>query len=394
MKERAIVFYCGMLMSISSFSVDITLPSFGTMARDFGAPFEQVQWTISLYMIGAGFGQLFWGSVSDRFGRRPALGAGLGIFLLGCLVAALSPSITLLLASRILQGLGAAAAIAASRAIIRDRHSGEELARNLALATAIFAIGPILAPLIGAAVGALAGWRFIFLGLAIFAGGLLVVLMRLPETLRTPSPDAMRPRVFLQRVQRLLRHPQSRHFLFLSAVIMSSMLLILAATPRIYEHAFGLTGTTFALYFAFHGFGIIIGQAANRQLIRRVGIVNAMLAGAAVLIVSVLLMLAAIWAGFMSAFVMTALLVLFATSYLILYSNAAAMVLDPHGDIAGFTAAFYGFVSQIGSASIVAVLVVLTGDSVTAFCWTLLAICTLCLFGLLGWRRGGEGGAR
>ncbi len=390
MRERSIVVYCGLLMSISSFSVDITLPSFGTMTRDFGAPFEQVQWTISLYMIGAGIGQLIWGSVSDRFGRRPALAAGLGLFLVGCLVAALSPTIHLLLASRVLQGLGAASAIASSRAIIRDRHSGEELARNLALATAIFAVGPILAPLIGAAVAALSGWRFIFLGLAIFAGGLLVVLPRLPETLRTPSAEATRPRVFLQRAGRLLNHPQSRHFLFLSAIIMSSMLLILAATPRIYEHAFGLTGTAFALYFAFHGFGIIIGQAANRRLIRRIGIVDAMVAGNLVLLLSVLLMLAAIWAGMMNPPVMTALLILYATSYLIVYSNAAAMVLDPHGDIAGFTAAFYGFVSQIGSAAIVAVLVVLTGDSVSAFCWTLLAICTLCLAGLLAWRRGGE----
>jgi DHA1 family bicyclomycin/chloramphenicol resistance-like MFS transporter len=385
-KERWIVAYCGVLMSISSFAVDITLPSFPAMVDDLDAPFELVQWTITSYMIGAGLGQLVWGSMSDRFGRRPALAAGLALFLVGCLGAALASSIELMLACRVLQGLGAASAIVSSRAIIRDRFSGEALARNLALATAIFAVGPIFAPLLGAGVAALAGWRFIFLGLSVFAGGLLIVLVRLPETLPARAPDAMRLAVFLQRSRRLLTHSQSCYFIFLSAAVMASMLLILASTPRIYEHSFGLSGTAFAFYFAFHGLGIVLGQAANRRLIRGVGIVNAMILANLVLVASVSLMLAAIFAGVMSAILMTALITLFATSYLIVYSNAAAMVLDPHGDIAGFTAAFYGFVSQIGSALLVSVLVLLTGESVTGFAAALLAICLVSLGALLYWR--------
>lgn len=386
MKERWIVAYCGVLMSISSFSVDITLPSFPVMVNDLDAPFELVQWTITSYMIGAGLGQLLWGSMSDRFGRRPALAAGLALFLVGCLGAALASSIELMLACRVLQGLGAAAAIVSSRAIIRDRFSGDALARNLALATAIFAVGPIFAPLLGAGVAALAGWRFIFLGLSVFAAGLLVVLVPLPETLRTRAPDAMRLSVFAQRSRRLVAHPQSRYFVLLSAIVMASMLLILASTPRIYEHAFGLSGTTFAVYFAFHGLGIVLGQAANRRLIRSVGIVNAMIAANVVLVVAVVLMLGFIFAGLMNAILMTALITLFATSYLIVYSNAAAMVLDPHGDIAGFTAAFYGFVSQIGSALLVSALVVVTGESVAGFATALLAICLVSLAALLAWR--------
>jgi DHA1 family bicyclomycin/chloramphenicol resistance-like MFS transporter len=376
-------------MSISSFSVDITLPSFPAMVADLGTPFELVQWTITFYMVGAGFGQLFWGSASDRFGRRPILASGLALFLLGCLGAAFASSIELMLACRVLQGLGAAAAIVSSRAIIRDRYSGEELARNLALATAIFAVGPIFAPLLGASVAALAGWRFIFLGLSVFAAGLLVVLVSLPETLRSSAPDALRPQVFWRRTKRLFQHPQSRHFMLLSAVVMASMLFILASTPRIYEHAFGLSGTTFAIYFAFHGLGIVAGQIANRRLIRGIGIVNAMVAANLVLIFAVVLMLAAIATGWMNAFVMTALLTLFATSYLIVYSNSAAMVLDPHGDIAGFAAAFYGFTSQIGSAVIVSILVFVIGESVVGFTMALLAICLVCLGALLLWRARG-----
>lgn len=387
MKERWIVAYCGVLMSISSFAVDITLPSFAVMVADLGTRFELVQWTITSYMIGAGLGQLVWGSASDRFGRRPVLASGLSLFFLGCLGAAFASSIDLLLACRVLQGLGAAAAIVSSRAIIRDRFAGEALARNLALATAIFAVGPIFAPLLGAGVAALAGWRFIFLGLSVFAAGLLVVLVRLPETLRRPAPDALRLRVFVQRTARLFRHPQSRHFMLLSAVVMTSMLFILAATPRIYETAFGLSGTTFAGFFAFHGLGIVVGQAANRRLILGVGIVNAMILAAAVLVGAAAAMLACILAGAIGPYVMTALITLFATSYLVVYSNAAAMVLDPHGDIAGFAASLYGFTSQIGSSVAVSALVWLIGDSMPGFAAALLGICLVTLGALLAWRR-------
>lgn len=386
MSARAIVIYCGLLMSISAFSVDITLPSFSDMVSELGSPFEQVQWTISFYMIGAAFGQLLWGSLSDRYGRRPALGIGLGLFLAGCIVAAVSPTIEMLLASRVLQGFGAAAAIVLSRAIIRDRYSGAELARNLATATAIFAVGPIVAPLVGSVMAAATSWRVIFLVLAGFSAILLVALVRLPETLKARSDDATRPGVFLSRAARLFRHPQSRHFLLLSAVIMASMLLILSAVPRIYETAFGLTGISFAMFFAFHGVGIIIGQFANRALIRTIGIVNSMLVANMVLLVASLLILGFTQAGMINAYLMTALFILFATSYLVVYSNAAAMVLDPHGDIAGFSAALYGFVSQIGAAVIVSVLVVVTGDSIAAFAGALLTICLASMGSLVWWK--------
>jgi DHA1 family bicyclomycin/chloramphenicol resistance-like MFS transporter len=385
--NRTIVVYCGVMMAISAFSVDITLPSFPAIQAGLLAPYELVQWTITIYMGAAGVAQLVWGSASDRFGRKPVLAAGLGIYLVGCLVAALAPDIVVMLVGRALQGVGAAAAIVLSRAIIRDLFSGEELARNMALATAIFAVGPIFAPLLGAAIAAPFGWRAIFGVLAVFACCLLLFLLRTPETVRVLAPDALRPAVFARRTVRLFAHPQSRHFLLLSTIIMSTMLLILASAPRFYGAEFGISGTTFALFFAIHGLGIIVGQTANRRLIPMVGTVRAMLYGNIVLVAAASLMLALSLAGAINAYLMTALLTLFATSYLIVFSNAAAMVLDPHGDIAGFAAAFHGFMSQIGCAVIVSVLVLVTGESVVGFATALLSICLVTLGGVVMWLR-------
>ena len=372
-------------MAISAFSIDIMLPSFPSIQAGLDAPYELVQWTITVYMAAAGIAQLVWGSASDRFGRKPVLATGLGLYLVGCLAAALAPDIVILLGARALQGFGAAAAIVLSRAIIRDLFSGEDLARNLALATAIFSVGPILAPLLGTAIAAAFGWQAIFGVLALFAASLLFFLSRTPETIALRTPDALRLSVFARRTVRLFAHPQSRHFLLLSTVIMAAMLLILAATPRFYEAEFGISGTVFALFFAFHGLGIIVGQTANRRLIPLVGTVKAMLCGNPVLVAAAAALLLLALAGALNAWLTTALLTLFATSYLIVFSNAAAMVLDPHGDIAGFAAAFHGFMSQIGAALIVSALVPFIGGSVAAFAAALLTICAATLAGVVMW---------
>ncbi len=383
---RFLVFYCGLLMSLGAFSVDITLPSIPAMVDGLAAPYALVQWTVTVYMLVSGIGQLFWGAASDRFGRKATVATGLGLYLAGSLVAMAAPTISILLAGRALQGLGAASAMVASRAMIRDVYSGEELARNLALASMFFALGPVVAPLVGALIAEFTSWRSIFAVLSAWSVILIVLLARIPETVPRRSHDALSLAVFAARTGRLVSHPQSRLFLVVSAVIMSSMLLILSSAPRVYEANFGISGIAFALFFAVHGTGIVVGQWLNRRLIRKVGTVRATIAGNAVLIGAMLAMLAVWAAGAMNPFVMSALFVLFATSYLVVYSNAGAMVLDPHGDIAGHATAIFGFTSQMGAALTVSALVVFVGADIGAWAGSILAICLVNLALVAGWQ--------
>lgn len=377
MNQLAIVVYCGVLMSISSFAIDITLPSLPDIVARLDAPYATVQWSITAYLGSAGIAQIVWGPASDRFGRKPVMAAGLSLFLVGCVVAALAPSIGWLLAGRVVQGFGAAAAIVLARAILRDLYSGQELARSLALGMAIFAVGPMLAPLAGAAVGVFFGWRAVFVLLGILGLALLLPLLWMRETLAERSPHAMRPAVMRARIIRLFAHPQSRYFLLLSVPVMAIMVFNLSALPRVYDLSFGVTGVAFALLVALHGVGIVIGQLTNRRLIPIFGTVPAMLAANVVLLVSAGLILAFTLAGWISAYLMTGLLIFFTLGYLVMFSNSAAMVLDPHGDIAGFAAAVFGVVSQIGAALLVTLLVVFAGGSVLAYTLVLLGICSV-----------------
>lgn len=366
-------------MAASAFSIDITLPAFSATAADLQTPYERVQLTVTIYIFALGIGQLFWGSASDRWGRKPALLFGLSIYLAGSVLSIAAPSIDWLLAGRLFQGIGGAAAAVCSRAIIRDLFSGTELARNLALATAVFALGPIVAPLVGAVIAEFSHWRFVFGAMAALGLLLLLLLIRMPETIGERSPDALDPRIMLRRAKRLMVHPQSGYFLALTGIIMSSIVLIISGAPRIFEASFGVTGFLFAFLFALHGLGIVVGQMANRRMITAIGIERSMILASVVLVVATGSIYLCAVTGVLTAVLLSGLLILFATSYLIVYSNAAALVLDPHGDIAGFAASFYGFVGQIVSALIVSGLVYLAGESIEAWSGLLLLICVICL---------------
>ncbi len=386
MSNRLVIVYCGVLTSLAAISIDAMLLAFSAMAADLGATYASVQLTVPVFLFSTGLGQLVAGPVCDRYGRRPVILVGLALFIAGAALSSAAPTIEAMLAGRAAQGLGCAVGPVVGRAIIRDLYSGLDLARNLSIAAAVFAVGPIVAPLIGAALMEFASWRAIF-ALMIVVGCVLwvICLLWLPETIPARQADAMRPKTYARNIATLFSHPVSRFYLLLSGAMMSIVLIILTNAPAIYDVSFGITGTLFAILFALHGFGIIAGQAVNRRLIGRIGILPTIVAANAVLVVITAVMLGMAAAGVMSALSLSLLLVAHATSYLIVYSNANSLTLDPHGSIAGFTSSFFGFVSQVVGAIIAAVVsFFILGDLVAWTAW-LLAI-TVVTFVVLAWR--------
>lgn len=192
MSPGSIVLYCGFLLTVTAFSVDITLPAFGLIAADLGADYGQVQLVVPLFILATGFGQMLAGPLSDRFGRKPVVLGGMALYAAGATICQFAPSIEVLLSGRILQGLGAAAGPVVGRAIIRDLFAGQALARNLALATMIFAFGPIVAPLLGISIMSVGSWRSIFFVITLFGLALLLIgWLALPELI--PSRICWQP---------------------------------------------------------------------------------------------------------------------------------------------------------------------------------------------------------
>lgn len=178
-------------MSLTAFSIDITLPLFSAIATDLGTPIDRIPLMITFYMVSLGVGQFVFGALSDRFGRRSVMLVGMCVYVSGALLAAFADSIGLLTTARAIQGFGAAAPYILSRAIIRDLYQGTELAKKMAIATGIFSVGPMLAPLLGAIVlESDANWRWVFIIMAVFCSCMILSLKFVTETITYKNPNA------------------------------------------------------------------------------------------------------------------------------------------------------------------------------------------------------------
>jgi MFS transporter, DHA1 family, multidrug resistance protein len=385
--RRALIAFCGLLLTVSAFSCDITLPAFWSMQRDLGAEIEWVQAVVPIFLMSQATGQIVFGPVSDRLGRRPVILGGLVLYLVGTVVALAAHSIGTVHIGRAAQGFGSACGIAVGRAVLRDISHGPALAQTMALAMAIFALGPISAPLLGYGLVALGGWRTIFLAMATFAIGLLLVaLLRFKETHPAPDPQALRPRRLLQSFGRILANRQARFFLIIATATQFAIISFVSNGPRFFKSAFGIEGLDFALLFAATGLGIVGGQLANNRLIARLGVLatTRLAAGALVAVAAAIVLLSL--AGALTGTLFAALMLLFNTSLLVVMANTASLVIDPHREIAGFASSAYGFFTQITGSTAAALTLPVFNGALLPWAMSLLGVMTAVFLALLAYR--------
>lgn len=328
------------------------LPAFGMMAAGLNSPIELVQATVPAFSIMLAVSQLIYGPASDRYGRKPTIFVGLAIFLMGTSVIIFAPTIELVLAGRAIQGAGAGVGAVVARAVLRDRYSGTALAGAMAIATGVFALGPIAAPLTGVFLSSLGSWRFIFAAMAIAGSVLLVInIFAFKETIPALSPKALQPAYLAKSLMQILRNPQSRYFLIFASSAYCALLSLVANAPRVYKSSFGVSELEFATLFALTGIGIFVGQRANRVLIPRVGVLNTTKIAAFILFAACSTTLLFQWTGILNKLTFTALMFAFNTSFMVVISNSTAIIIDPHKEIAGLASAFFGFCT-LGAAAI------------------------------------------
>jgi MFS transporter, DHA1 family, multidrug resistance protein len=351
MSRSFIIAFCGLLLAVSALSNDILLPAFWAIEVELATSIERVQAVVPAYLIASGIGQAVFGVASDRFGRRPVIQVGLVLFLAGSLVGMLASSIEVLLAGRAIQGLGGACGVVVARAVLRDCYSGEDLARAMALAVGVFTLGPLVAPLLGVTLIQLGGWRATFAGIVLGGAGLLAAsVLRLRETNAAPDLNAMQPARLAASFARVMRHPQSRFFLAIAAIMQCSIISLIANSPRLYKSGFGIDGATYAMLFALTTTGIAAGQIANNRLIPRLGTQGATRLAACMTAGASALMIALAGTPALTAGLFTSLIFLFTTSFLVIMANASSLILEPHRDIAGFVSSLYGCLTQLAGS--------------------------------------------
>lgn len=341
------VLILGALTAVSPFSIDMYLPAFPKVAADLNTTVPEVALTLTSYFVGLAAGQLFYGPVMDRFGRKRPLYFGLIVYILAAIACGLSPSIQSLIAFRFVQAIGGCGAGVAAFAMVRDLFSPRESAKVLSTLVLILGASPLFAPTIGSLLSVALGWSSLFYTLAI-GGALLflVVLFFLPES-RGPDPDhPLHPIAIGKGYLSIFKHPSFYIYTMAGSIGFSGLFIYLAASPTIFMRIFGVKENVYAYIFASIAAGFVFTSQMNVLLLKRMRSETVLLAAIASLaFVSAVFALSS-YLGFYSVWSVVGLLFLILSCVGLANPNATALAMAPFGAQAGSAAALVGFVQM------------------------------------------------
>lgn len=269
--SRRALYLLAALGTITPLAIDAYLPALPVIADLLGASLQVMESSVSTYMVGLSVGVLVGATVSDRLGRRPSVLAGLALFALCSVALAMTPNAGLFLSLRVVQAFGGGFAFVNIPAIIRDVYEEQDSARALTMVTVIALIAPLVAPLLGATILALAGWRAIFFVLAAYAIVLaLLISLHLPETSRRrgPAPRGSVPAEIRANLTRVFRTPQAVALVVCQAAAFSVLFTFVADATFIYMAHYGLSPFVFAFLFSANIATLIAFNRANKLLLR------------------------------------------------------------------------------------------------------------------------------
>lgn len=345
----------GALSSVGPFAIDMYLPALPAIGADLGSSVTAMQSTITAYFLAFGVAQLVYGPWADQAGRRLPLYVGLAIFFLGSVVCTLAGSAEMLLAGRFVQGLGGAAVMVVPRAIIRDLHTGHEATRLMAAIMLVISVSPMLAPLAGAGLIAVADWRAIFAVLSLGAlASLVMTRFALRETLPPEARQPVRPRALLAAARMLLGHRGFLGLTLLGGFGMASFFVFIASASFVYTEQFGMSPTGFSLAFAVNAIGFFGASQMAAGLGLRFGAVPVVLVAAAGFAASTVALFALALLELASLPVVMAGLFV-ANGFLgLVIPTTMVLALEEHGEHAGLASSLGGTLQMlVGGAMIV-----------------------------------------
>lgn len=349
------LFLLGGLIAIGPLSTDMYLPAFPAMARELGG--GAMEYTLASYFIGLSLGQLFYGPLSDRFGRKGPFMAGLSLYAFASLGCALAGSVEALVAWRFLQALGGCSSMVIVRAVVRDRCDVRQAARTFSLLILVMGVTPLLAPLLGGWMEAHWGWRTIFqLMLAYGLLGLAAIAWGLPETHDTRHEPPLRLGRILADYAGLLASPAFLGYTLVGGLGFAGMFAYIANSPFVLIQLHGVRPEDFGWYFGGIAMGYIATSQINARLLKRaaprrllrLAVWGPAGAGSVLALGGV--------AGWLPLPLVLACFFVYVASMGSIGPNSAAAALATHGQMAGKASALMGAV-QFGLATLAGVLV-------------------------------------
>lgn len=332
-----------LLTAIGPLSIDMYLPSFPLIAQSLGSHPASVQLTLAVFLVGMASGQLVYGPLSDCYGRKPPLYAGLALYIVASIACAKADSLEILMVARFFQALGGSAGVVISRAVIRDRTSVEEGARAFSLIMLVMGAAPILAPLLGGILLPVIGWRglfYVLVAVAVFA--LIAMHVSMQETMPRTVPARARLRGILRDYRELLCDRRMISCAMTGAFNYGGMFSYIAGSPYVFIELFGVAPQHFGWLFGLNAFGFILASQLNARLVMRLGAGRLLRRIIWVPVAAALLALLPILLGVYSLPLLMLSLFVYMSTMGFVAPNAMALALAEQGQRAGAASALIG----------------------------------------------------
>ena len=346
-KQIYLILILGLLTAIGPLSIDMYLPAFPDIAKGLHSSVSSVMLSLSSFFIGISIGQLLYGPLLERFGRKKPLYIGLIIYALSSLACATTITVNALILFRLFQALGGCVGMVAARAMVRDLFSVEDNAKVFSTLMLVVAVSPIIAPTLGGYIAAYFGWRYIF-GILILVILLILtgIYYLLPES-KIPDPGfSLHPRSIFKNYLTILKHPQFAIYAFSGAIASAGLYSYISGSPFVFMVLFKVSEKQYGWIFAVIALGLIGASQCNRFLLKKY--TSEQIVKTILLIQNfiALVLVSTSLIGFSNLYITIVLILLFLSCQGFIFPNASALSMAAFGHNAGSASALMGFIQM------------------------------------------------
>lgn len=338
-----IVAILGALCTISPFSIDMYLPGFPAMAIDLNTSISKIQFSLTAYLIGIAIGQLFYGPLLDKYGRKRPLYIGLGIYIAASIGCALSQSVENLIIMRFLQAIGGCAGMVAAMALVRDLFPVTKTAQIFALLTLMIAVSPMIAPAVGGYVTAYYDWHFVFIILAFLTLIIwIAAIIVLPNGIDPDQLVSLRPMQVYKSYVKVLQNRQFLVYMLVGGIAGAAPFAYIVGSADVFLNIYGMSEQQYGWIFALLAFAMIGSTQLNHILLRKYSSQQIIHFSLHYQVLVGLLLIIGVYSNWFNVITLVALMFIFLTAHGLNSPNAAALSLNPFTKNAGSASALQG----------------------------------------------------
>jgi DHA1 family bicyclomycin/chloramphenicol resistance-like MFS transporter len=372
-----IILILGALATISPFSIDMYLPGFPAIAKDLNTTIDQVQLSLTAYLVGIAIGQILYGPLLDRFGRKNPLYVGLSVYVLASIGCAFTQSVGSLVVMRLLQALGGCVGIVAAQALVRDLFPINKIAQAFSLITLVIAVSPMIAPTVGAYVTAWIGWNYVFVVLAVITVLIMISVYFFLPSGKKPDPSmSLRPAEVVRNFYTVIKEPQFAIYTLAGGLATAAPFAYIAGSSDVFINQYGVSERQYGWIFAFIASAMIGSTQLNHVLLKKFKseqIIKFTLCYQSVIGVVLILGTYYGWYGKLS---LIGLMFIFFTGQGLTGPNTSALSLAPFTRLAGSASALMGS-WRLGAGAIISALVSVFHDGTALPMVATMSLCAM-----------------